>query len=56
MYTTVLNLVLEYCKLEKNTTWDIAASLARRDHGKSKFGLRHDIKLIEFYLMTKSKF
>ena len=23
------------------------ASLARRDHRKSKFGLRHDIKLIE---------
>ena len=30
---------------------DVAASLARRDHRKSKFGLRHRIKLIELDLV-----
>ena len=35
---------------------DVATSLARWDHRKSKFGLRHDIKLIEIYVMTKSEF
>ena len=29
-----------YCLVEKNKTWDIASSLARWDHRKSKFGLR----------------
>jgi len=35
-----------YCKIEWNKTPDIAPSLARRDHRKSKFGLCHAIKLI----------
>ena len=35
-----------YCKVEKNGTWDVARPLARRDHRKSKFGLRHAIELI----------
>jgi hypothetical protein len=30
--------------------------VARRDHRKSKFGLRHDTNLIELYVMTKSEF
>ena len=41
----VLNLVPVLLSWKKNKTWDIAASLARRDHRKSKFGLRHAIKL-----------
>jgi hypothetical protein len=45
-----------YCKLEKNKTRDVASSRSRRDHRKSKFGLRDDIKLIELYFMTKSEF
>jgi hypothetical protein len=32
---------LEYCTVGCNKTPDIALSLARRDHRKSKFGLRH---------------
>ena len=35
---------------------DVAAPLAQPDHRKSNFGLRHDIKLIELYVMTKSEF
>ena len=35
---------------------DVAARIARPDHRKSKFGLRHAIKLIELYGVTKSKF
>jgi hypothetical protein len=31
-------------------------SFARRDHRKSKFGFRHDIRLIYLYVMTKSEF
>ena len=34
-----------YCQVERNGTLDVSASLARRDHRKSKFRLRHDIKL-----------
>ena len=34
-----------YCKVELNKTSDVSAANARRDHRKSKFGLRHDIKL-----------
>ena len=45
-----------YCRVERNRTRDVAAPLARRHHRKSKFGLRHDIKLIELYVMTKSEF
>ena len=33
----------------------IAISIARRDHRKSKFGLRQAIELIELYVVTKSK-
>ena len=47
---------LEYCWVEQNKTLYIVMSLARRDHRKSKFGLRHDISLILLYVMTKSKF
>ena len=32
------------------------APLARRDHRKSKFGLRHSIKLNQIYCMTKPEF
>ena len=46
----------KYCRLERDKTRDIASPLARRDHRKSKFGLRHGIKLIELYAMTKSEF
>jgi hypothetical protein len=28
-------------KLSKKGTWDVASSIARPDHRKSKFGLRH---------------
>ena len=38
-----------YCKVERNGTREIAAPIARPDHRKSKFGLRHRIKLIELY-------
>ena len=36
----LLLLVPRYCKLEWNKTWDVAPSRSRRDHQKSKFGLR----------------
>jgi hypothetical protein len=36
--------MVQYCKLERNKTGHVAAPLARRDHRKSKFGLRHCIK------------
>ena len=45
-----------YYWVEKNRTGDNSAPLARRDHRKSKFGLRHAIKLLELYCMTKSEF
>ena len=45
-----------YCWVERNKTRDVFIALARRDHRKSKFGLRHSIKLIELYCMTKSEF
>jgi hypothetical protein len=45
-----------YCRVERNRTGDVATPIARRDHRKSKFGLRHGIKLIEFYAMTKFEF
>ena len=35
---------------------DVATPIARRDHRKLKFGLRHAIKLIELYCVTKSEF
>ena len=35
---------------------DVAAPLARRDHRKSEFGLRHAIKLNQLYCVTKSEF
>ena len=34
---------------------DVVTHIARRDHQKSTFGLRHAINLIELYCMTKSK-
>ena len=37
---------LHYCVIEKNRTWGVVIAPARRDHRKSKFGLRHGIKLI----------
>ena len=40
-----LNLALEYCQIEQNRTADVVAASARRDHRKSKFGLRQGIKL-----------
>ena len=42
---TQLNLVLEYIRIEQNRTADVVAASARRDHRKSKFGLRQGIKL-----------
>jgi hypothetical protein len=45
-----------YCRVEQNRAGDVAAARARRDHRKSKFGLRHAIKLIELYGVTKSEF
>jgi hypothetical protein len=45
-----------YCRVERNGTRVVAATSSRRDHRKSKFGLRYDIKLIELYVMTKSEF
>ena len=47
---------LEYCIVGQNETPDVALSLAWRDHRKSKFGLRHRIKLIQLYTVTKSEF
>jgi hypothetical protein len=35
---------------------DVAAARAQSYDRKSKFGLRHGIKLIELYAMTKSEF
>jgi hypothetical protein len=35
----------QYCRVERNKTRDVAPSRSRRDHRKSKFGLRHAIKL-----------
>jgi hypothetical protein len=35
---------------------DVPARRTQPDHRKSKFGLRHGIKLIELYAMTKSEF
>ena len=46
----------QYCRVEQNGTRDVATSIARPDHRKSKFGLRHAIKLIELYCVTKSEF
>ncbi len=37
-------------------TRDIVIAPARRGHRKSKFRLRHGIKLTEIYAMTKSEF
>ena len=45
-----------YCRVEWNKTPDVAPSIARLDHRKSKFGLRHVVKLTELYYMTKSEF
>ena len=45
-----------YCILDKNGTREVVIAPARRDHRKSKFGLRHGLKLIELYAMTKSEF
>ena len=45
-----------YCRVEQNGTGDVTATSSRRDHRKSKSGLRHDVKLIELYVMTKSEF
>jgi hypothetical protein len=38
-----------YCKIEQNKTRVVAPSRSRRDHRKSKFGLRHAIKLNSLY-------
>ena len=52
--------VTDYCTIEWNKTRDVAAPSSRRDHRKSKFGLRRGINLIELYAMhdamTKSEF
>ena len=45
-----------YCTVERNGTPDVAAASSQPDRRKSKFGLRHGIKLIELYAMTKSEF
>jgi hypothetical protein len=34
-----------YCRVEQNGIADVAPSIARPDHRKSKFGLRHVVKL-----------
>jgi hypothetical protein len=52
----IANLLTTYCKVERNGTADVATPIARRDHRKSKIGLRHRIKLIELYTVTKSEF
>jgi hypothetical protein len=44
-----------YCRVERNGTADVATPIARWDHRKSKFGLRHALNLIELYCMTKSE-
>ena len=33
-------LEFNYCRVERNRTGDVATPIARRDHRKSKFGLR----------------
>jgi hypothetical protein len=43
-------------EVERNKTVNVAATSSWRDHRKSKFGLRHAIKLIELYGVTKSEF
>jgi hypothetical protein len=43
-----------YGKVARNETREIAARIARPDHRKSKLGLRHDRKLTELYVVTKS--
>jgi hypothetical protein len=48
--------IFSYYKLERNKTADVATSRSRRDHRKSKFGLRHAIKLIDIYCVMKSEF
>jgi hypothetical protein len=47
-----------YVPLERTGTFhaSLRMTIARRDHRKSKFGLRHRIKLIELYTVTKSEF
>jgi hypothetical protein len=35
---------------------DVVTTGSRRDYQKSKFGLRHRIKLNELYTVTKSEF
>jgi hypothetical protein len=55
-YLTVVNLhTVELSGTELGTPLVFATSF-RRDHRKSKFGLRHAKKKIELYCMTKSEF
>ena len=46
----------DYCKVERNKTRDVAPSRSRPDHRKSKFELRHGIKLGVVFFMTESEF
>ena len=45
-----------YCQIGQNGTRDVIIAIARRDHRKSKFGLRQATKLNELYGVTKSEF
>ena len=42
-----------YCRVERNGTADVSLSIARPDHRKTKFGLRHAIKLINDFFFSK---
>ena len=45
-----------FCKVGQNKTRGVAPSRSRRDHRKSKFGVRQGIKLNELYALTNSEF
>ena len=51
-----MSLYTRTVELSGKTIFQVAPSRSRRDHRKSKFGLRHDIYLIWLYVMTKSEF
>ena len=38
-YRAGFETLLEYCRVERNGTRDVATPLARRDHRKSKFSM-----------------
>ena len=44
--------VYTYCTVGQNVIRDVKIALARRDHRKSKFGLRHPTKLPPFFFIA----